>query len=94
MCAIVSFSLFYIFNLGSPNLTYGRKALDGALIQLYRFYRTSAVLWRCQDWEDWESMATVFRQEEQWPQVDMYASASICHLLIPLCINRFVFIFV
>ena len=71
--------------LGSPNLPYGRKALDAALVQLYRFYRTSAVVWRCQDWEDWESMATVFRQEEQWPQVNMYASVSMYMSVISLC---------
>lgn len=78
--------------LGSPNLPYGRKALDAALVQLYRFYRTSAVVWRCQDWEDWESMATVFRQEEQWPQVDMYASSSTYTSVIShICPNIFCF---
>lgn len=74
VCECWNVLFFLIFDTGSPNFPYGRKALDAALIQLYRFYRTSAVVWMCQDWEDWESMATVYRQEEQWPQVDMYAS--------------------
>jgi hypothetical protein len=54
--------------IGSPRFSYGRKALDSALIQLHGFYRTSAVVWRCQDWGDWKSMATIYSQEKQWPQ--------------------------
>lgn len=55
--------------IGSPHFPYGRKALDTALVQLYGFYRTSKVVWICQDHKDWESMATLYQQEKQWPQV-------------------------
>ena len=35
--------------LDSPHTPYGHKALDGALEHLHGFYRTSLVLWQCQD---------------------------------------------
>ena len=65
---MVSIAGFYSYT-GSPHIPYGRRALDAALDQLYGIYRTSAVVWICQDWEDWNSMATVYKKEEQWPQV-------------------------
>jgi hypothetical protein len=54
--------------IGSPHFPYGRKVIDAALDKLYGIYRTSAVVWICQDWEDWDSMATVYTKGEQWPQ--------------------------
>ena len=27
------------------------------------------VVWKCQDMGDWESLATIYHQGEQWPQV-------------------------
>ena len=61
--------ILLVSHTGSPHFPYGRRALDAALDQLYGIYRTSAVVWTCQDWEDWDSMATVYKREEQWPQV-------------------------
>ena len=28
----------------------------------------SALLWQCQDWQDWESLAKLYDIEHQWPQ--------------------------
>lgn len=54
---------------GSPHIPYGREALDSALDNLHGFYRTSVLLWQCQDWKDWETMARIHDTENQWAQV-------------------------
>ena len=59
--------------IGSHYAPYGRKALDVALDKLYGFYRTSKVLWLCQDWRDWDSMTLIFDLEKQWSQALKFA---------------------
>ena len=54
---------------GSPHIPYGREALESALDNLHGFYRTSVLLWQCQDWKDWESVARIYDTENQWAQV-------------------------
>lgn len=54
---------------GDPHAPYSREALDAALHHLHGFYRTSVLLWQCQDWRDWESMARIYDMEKQWAQV-------------------------
>ncbi|XP_064397834.1 uncharacterized protein LOC135344542 isoform X2 [Halichondria panicea] len=54
--------------IGSPNSHYGRLSLNSALDALHGFFRMSALLWQCQDWQDWESLAKLYDIEHQWPQ--------------------------
>lgn len=62
----------------SPHAPYGRKALNAALYHLHGFYRSSMMLWACQDWRDWESMANIYDAENQWPQVVGLADSPAC----------------
>ena len=71
MCTHIIFPKFKfpLLNFpGSPRTPYDRQALDSALDHLYGFYRSSAMLWKCHDWEDWESMAKILDLERQWSQ--------------------------
>lgn len=63
--------------IGSPHISYGRKALDTALTELHGFYRTSAIVWWSKDWNDWRSMATIYNEEKQWPQVELGETMSV-----------------
>ena len=60
---------------GPPHTPYGPEALTAALEQLHGFYRSSVVLWRCQDWGDWRSAAKVHDIEQQWVQVSWGAGS-------------------
>ena len=53
----------------SPHTPYGHKALNSALQHLHGFYRTSLVLWQCQDWQDWNGMTVIADIEGHWAEV-------------------------
>ena len=58
----------HTLHTGSPHTHYGRHSLDAAINVLHGFYRTSALLWQCEDWKDWESLTKLYDIEHQWAQ--------------------------
>ncbi len=54
---------------GTPRVPYGMEALLSALEHFHGYYRTSTVLWLCQDWKDCASMARIYDMDRQWAHV-------------------------